>query len=200
MAGRDHNITARDILGEAGLADHDQHWKLTSSMQGLGDSSTLLEVNPGSCRFGPLRRGHIYSMSFTIRNLDVDVTRFNVFCDPGGCVKVRYQTGPIAPGMSAKIFVEVVAKEAKRVEQLVEVRVKAHTVRVPVMAKIHEAHQYDRLDEDSLRLNGRHIGKHRAGADGGKGPIEVILDDAYARKELGQAYLPVPDNFLDESA
>merc|ERR1740117_1170447 len=130
-------------------------------------------------------------MSFSIRNLDVDVTRFNVMPldrpargsdRPSEFVSVRHQPGHIAPGMASKITVEVAAREPAVVEQLVEVRVKAHIIRVPVMARVFAADEYDELDANSVRQSGRHIGKHRAGVDGqGKGPVEVA-EEAYCKR------------------
>jgi len=195
--GTGTEIAAQDILGDLGLSNPEDHWKLTSTMQGLGDSNNLVEVTPGTCRFGPVRQGGVYRMSFYLRNLDVDVTRFSVSKVKSEFVNVIYQPGHIAPGMAAKVMVEIVAKQPGIVEQLVEVRMKAHVVRVPVTAKIFEAEEYDRLDAESFVINRRHIGRHREKSDAGeKRAVEVVADEAYCKKVLGEGnYLSPPADF-----
>jgi len=190
-------IAAKEILGELGMSNPEEHWKLTSSMQGLGDSNSLVEVTPGICRFGPVRQGGVYRMGFFLRNLDVDVTRFNVTPLKSEFVKVSHQPGQIAPGMAAKVVVEIMAKQPGKVEQLVEVRVKAHVIRVPVTARILEAEEYDRLDAESMALHRRHIGRHREKSDAGeKRAVEVVTDEKYCRKVLGETnYRPQPADF-----
>jgi hypothetical protein len=192
--GTGTEIAAKDILGEYGLSNPEEHWKLTSTMQGLGDSNSLVEVTPGTCRFGPVRQGGVYRMAFFLRNLDVDVTRFNVKQVSSEYVWVSHQPGQIAPGMAAKIVVEIQAKDPGKVEQLVEVRVKAHVVRVPVLALIYEAEEYDRKDAESMALHRRHIGRHREKSDAGeKLAVEVVTDEKYCRKVLGEKYRPSMD-------
>lgn len=185
------------------MSNPEEHWKLTSTMQGLGDSNSLVEVTPGICRFGPVRQGGVYRMAFYVRNLDVDVTRFNVTPLKSEFVQAHHQPGQIAPGMAAKIVVEVAAKQPGKVEQLVEVRIKAHVVRVPVTARILEAEEYDRLDAESVALHRRHIGRHRekCGGDAGeKRPVEVVSDEKYCRKVLGESnYLAQPADVYDET-
>merc|ERR1719265_2042808 len=196
--GTGTELAAKEILGEAGLANPEEHWKLSSTMQGLGDSNSLVEVTPGTCRFGPVRQGGVYRMNFFLRNTDVDVTRFNVVQLKSDFVKVTHQPGQIAPGMAAKIVVEILAKQPGRVEQLVEIRVKAHVIRVPVTARILEAEEYDRLDAERLVLHGKSIGRHREKSEGGegKGAVEVVTDEKYCRKALGEGnFRPQPADF-----
>jgi len=196
--GRGSEVAAGEILGELGVANPEEHWKLTSTMQGLGDCNNLVEVTPGKCRFGVLRQGQLYRMAFYLRNLDVDVTRFNVIPPDSKLVIVRHQPGQLAPGMAAKIVVEVAARKEGVLQQLVEVRLKAHVVRVPVTAKILEAEEFDRLDTESFATQGRRIGRHRERANStGKRPVEVVTDEMYARKLLEEDYLPAPPEFED---
>merc|ERR1719333_70669 len=159
--GTDGVASSREIVGDFEGAGAAEHWKLTSTMQGLGDSNNLVEVVPGICRFGPLRTGHVYRMSIHVRNLDVDITRFKVTRPQSPFLNVQYQPQPVAPGMAAKITVEIVAGIPARLEQLIEVTVKAHLIRVPVTARIFDAEEYDRLNTESLQLHGRAIGRHQ---------------------------------------
>jgi len=192
-------VGAKEILGEA-VDALDEHWRLSSTMQGLGNENSLVDVRPGACRFGPLRRGSLYRMAFYLRNLDVDVTRFNVAKVKSelGFVNVHYQPGHLAPGMAAKIIVEVAAHVPAKIEQLVEVKLKAHVVRVPVTARVFDAEEYDRLDAESLALHGRRIGRHRERSENNKpGPVQLVVDEAYCRKVLGENYLVPPPDFAD---
>lgn len=189
--GHGSELGVQEVLGDLGPDNHAQQWQLTATMQGLGDSDRLVEVTPGMCRFGPLRCGAVYRMSFWLRNLDVDVTRFNVSRLESEFVSIRYQPGQIAPGMAARIVVEVAASMPARIEQLVEVKVKAHIIRVPVTARVFSEEEYDRLDSESMTLHQRRIGRHRE-EEGKPGPVEIVDDEAYSFKALGSAYRPSP--------
>jgi len=198
--GRGSELGAKEILGEMGLAATEEHWKLSSTMQGLGDPNQLVEVMPGACRFGPLRLGSLYRMSFFVRNKDVDVTRFNVKPPDSDMVKVHWTPGHLAPGMATKITVEVAAiTPTPMIEQLVEIHVKAHIVRVPVTARVIDEAEYDRLDAESFALHGRKIGRHRERNDAQKpGPVQLVIDPEYCKKVMGYAYHPPPPDFDEQ--
>jgi len=197
--GRGTELGAQDILGNLTTAEPQQHWKLTSTMQGLGDSNNLVEVTPGNCRFGTLRSGSLYRMNFSIRNLDVDGTRFNVVPVKSEFVRVTHSPGHLAPGMATRIAVEIAAFSPAKIEQLVEVKMKAHVVRVPVTAVIYDAEEYDRLDAESLAINGRRIGRHRERDEGNQlGPVELVRDEGYCRRIMGAAYQPQPADYDTE--
>lgn len=196
LAGLTSDQSALDILGEAGVTNPEDHWRVSSTMQGLGDSNQLVEVVPGACRFGPLRLGSVYRMAFYLRNLDVDVTRFNITPVQSQFVRVIYQPGHLAPGIATKIVVEVLAKCPAKIEQLVEIKVKAHVIRVPVMGRVYDAEEYDRLDAESLALHGRRIGRHRERSEQNKpGPVSLVTDEAYCKKVLGEAFKLAPADF-----
>lgn len=200
--GLGSQIGPREILGDPTMASAEEHWKLTSTMQGLGDSTKLAEVTPGSLRFGPLRLGSLYRMSFFLRNLDVDVTRFHVRAVQSDLVLRGHQSGHLAPGLAERIVVDVAAKvPCNKVEQMIEIKVKAHVIKVLVTARIFDAEEYDRLDAESLALHGRRIGRHReVGEDvNKKPPVELIDDERECRQKLGDAYLPPPLDFGDDA-
>jgi len=198
VIGMGAELGAKEILGDMGTAGVEEHWKLSSTMQGLGDSNQLIEVMPGACRFGPLRLGSLYRMVFYLRNLDVDVTRFNVKPPETEMVKVHWTPGHLAPGMATKITVEVAALAARKIEQLVEIQVKAHIVRVPVTAKVIDADEYDRLDAESFALHARRIGRHRERSENQKpSPVQLVTDPEYCQKVMSRAYMPAPPEFQD---
>lgn len=197
--GRTAALSAKDILGD-GIDAVEEHWKLSSTMQGLGNSNSLVDVRPGACRFGPLRKDSLYSMSFYFRNLDVDVTRFSVskVKSQFDFVTIQYQPGHLAPGMAAKVTVLVSARAPAKIEQLVEVRIKAHVVRVPVTARVFDAEEYDRLDAESLALHGRRIGRHRErSSDNKPGPVSLVTDPGLYQQIMGCEYKAPPHDFVE---
>jgi hypothetical protein len=193
--GRTPALSAKDILGDA-CGEIDEHWKVSSTMQGLGNSSMLVDVRPGQCRFGPLRKDSLYRMSFFFRNLDVDVTRFTISPSESDYVHIDCERGHLAPGIASKVTVYVKCLAPKKIEQVVELRVKAHIVRVPVTARIFDAEEYDRLDAESLALHGRRIGRHRERSEDNKpGPVELVTDSDLHRRIMKTEYKPPPPDF-----
>lgn len=167
-----------------------------TEVKGLGDNHMMVEVMPGACRFGLLRQGSLYRMNFYVRNLEVDVTRFNVRCPDSEFLRIQYQPGQLAPGMAAKLCVEVLALKPQRIEQLVEILTKAHVIRVPITAKIIGAEEYDRLDAESMALHGRHIGRHRERSETHRpGPVHLVSEPGYCKKVMGAAWQPLPTDF-----
>lgn len=184
---------AKELLGGRTVEDcQEEHWRLSSTMQGLGDPTKLVEVVPGACRFGPLRKGSISRMSFHLRNLDVDTTRYVVNPSASEYVRVSFTPGHLAPGMATKIQVELIAWRQTKIEEVIEIKMKAHIVQVPVTARILDAEEFDRLDKQSLAVNRRRIGRHReVNPDTGKpSPVELVVDEAYCIQVMGSEYIP----------
>merc|ERR1719382_1832142 len=98
-------------------------------------------------------------MSFFVRNLDVDNTRFNVMPVKSQFVRVQYNPGFLAPGVAAKIVVEIAASAPATIEQLVEVKIKAHVIKVPVTALVHDAEEYDKQDEQMQARHRTRLGR-----------------------------------------
>jgi hypothetical protein len=158
--------------------------QMTSTMQGLGDPSCLVEVAPGALRFGTLRAGGIYRLAVFVKNLDVDVTRYIVKPLEEPFLKLWYAHSPLAPGMSVKIVVEVRAHGPAKVDTFLDVRVKAHCIKVPIIARVLDAEEYDSLETESLRLHGRKLVKRG---------VELVTDEQYCKKALGDSYAPPLD-------
>eukprot|EP00913_Durusdinium_trenchii_P028534 g26762.t1 len=172
-----------------------------SEVKGLGDNHMMVEIVPGACRFGLLRQGSLYRMHFYIRNLEVDVTRFNVRVPDSKFIRLQWQPGQLAPGMAAKVSVEMLATEQQRIEQLVEIVTKAHVIRVPITARIIGAEEYDRLDAESLALHGRRIGRHRERSETHRpGPVQLITEPIYCKKVMGAAWQPLPSDLEEAMA
>jgi len=163
--------------------------QMTATMQGLGDSNCLIEVQPGAIRFGALRAGGVYRLPVFLKNLDVDVTRYTIKPLEEPYLKLWYAHTPLAPGMSVKVIIELIAHGPVKIDTFLDVRVKAHTVKVPIQARVLEAEEYDSLETESLRLHGRKLVKRG---------VELVVDETYARKALGPNFAP-PIDHLGES-
>lgn len=92
-----------------------------------------------------------------LRNLDVEGTRFNVKPPASEYVKIHYQPRQVPPGLSLTVNVELWAHHAAKIQQVIEVKCKAHVVKIPVSARVLEPDQYDKLDAESVLLNGKRI-------------------------------------------
>ena len=53
--------------------------------------------------------------------------------------------------MSVKVIIELIAHGPVKIDTFLDVRVKAHTVKVPIQARVLEAEEYDSLETESLR-------------------------------------------------
>ncbi|CEM12924.1 unnamed protein product [Vitrella brassicaformis CCMP3155] len=169
-----------------GHVDSNMDLMRTASMQGLGDPNTLVQVEPPSLRFGPLRQGHIYRLHFKLRNFDVDVCRFNVKGPQSNLINIHYTPQAVPPGLALPVTVELCATVAARVEQIVSVRHKAHILQLPVIAEVLEPEQFDRLHEQMIDAQGRPLLKKT---------IEVVSDPKAIAKKLGPN-APLPPDTL----
>jgi len=188
-------ITAKELVGDITEVGAEEHWKLTSTMQGLGDTNNLVEVMPGACRFGPLCLGNVYRMYLYLRNLDVDVTRF-LITSRSDFVKICHTPGELvghgdkiaghlAPGMAKKVCVEIAAHApVDIIEHFIEISVKAHHIKVPVYARILDVEEYEKDDATEMALHGRHIGRtrERDGMGGKPPPVELVADPEYCER------------------
>ncbi|CAD7930868.1 unnamed protein product [Amoebophrya sp. A25] len=163
-------------------ASKDLKWELSATMQGLGDPNKLVEAVPGHVRFGLLRRGAVYQITLQLKNLDCEPTRFNIKQPDSEYVKIAYSPMPVAPGLSMNVSVELWGWHSAKILQVIEASCKAAIVKIPVSARVVEAEEYDRLDAESVLLNGKRImGSH------------VRLQE-YSSDKLGAAYI-APNDF-----
>jgi len=175
---------ATGVCPDANFPKGEELWNLSSTQQGLGNSSLLVEVAPHIARFGPLRCGNVYTMSFRLRNCDVANTRFVAkITPPDDQIGTKYVPIILAPGMPTKIHVEVYAKKPGKFEKILEIKTKAHITKIPIIGRIIEQGEYDNLDSESVALHARHIGNIGRG-------VNIINDENYCIKKLGDLYDP----------
>jgi len=181
---------ARGVVPEPDFPRGNAAWDFSATLQGIGNPKCLIDILPESCRFGPLRVGHIYRMALTVRNCDIDSTRFTAkLITPHPQLKVVYAPGAIPPGLSRAIMVEMIGSEAGTIESVLEITTKAHIAKVAIAGKMLDHDDFGRLDAEFHHLHGRRLGA-------GKGV--VVMDDMYSAKILGDAFMPTSP-FTQES-
>lgn len=195
--GRGTELSAKELIGDIQDVGFDGHWKLSSTMQGLGDSNILVSVVPGTSRFGPLCLGKIYRMFFVLRNLDVDCTGYVITSNsdfvqichaPGEIIGDGSKiAGKIAPGISKKVIVEIAAHTPiEKIDHIIEIAMKAHRISLPVTASILDVEEYEKVDATEMAIHQRHIGRTCERGDpvtGAKPPaVELVADPIYCKR------------------
>merc|ERR1711920_820086 len=67
-----------------------------------------------------------------------------------------------------------------KIGDVIEIKVKAHLIKVGVYANIYDAEEYDRLDRESVALHGRKIGREWERRDNNEpGPVRIVTDKEY---------------------
>lgn len=152
--------------------------QLTSTLQGLGDPNCSVDAQPGHIRYGVLRQGGVYQINLILRNLDVEPTRFVVVPPRSEYVFVEYKPNAVPAGLSLKVSVELRAFLPARIENIVEVKCKAHVIKIPVSARVLTPTDYDRLDAESMMVHGKRI----------LGAHIKLAKPSYALSKLGRKY------------
>lgn len=120
---------------------------------------TGLSLYPASARFGIIKQGAVYMITMTLKNEDNLTARFTLKQPKCTEAKVIYTPTPIAPGMTVKLKVELTATAPMKFEAEFEIASKTEIFKVPVFANIMPESDFTRLDEESLRLQGRRLQK-----------------------------------------
>jgi hypothetical protein len=84
----------------------------------------------------------------SVNDLNFDYSRY---------LFVRYAPKNVAPGLSMKVVIELRAFVPARIENIIEIRCKAHVIKVPVSARVVTPQEYDRLDAESVMVQGKRI-------------------------------------------
>mmetsp|Transcript_6797 Transcript_6797/g.12276 ORF Transcript_6797/g.12276 Transcript_6797/m.12276 type:complete len:1696 (-) Transcript_6797:1566-6653(-) len=155
---------------------------------------TGLTIYPASARFGIIKQGSIYEIILTLKNEDVQTARFTLR-QPKikeellvANAKVVYTPSPIAPGMTVKLKVELSAILPAKFETEFEIASKTEIFKVPIFANIMPESDYIRLDEESVRLQGRRIQKKIVKE---QRPIDAIVEwNETTTSDVGLPQLP----------
>lgn len=108
----------------------------TSSTKNRG-SSQLFAVYPNRVDIGTLKQGTTHRSVITLTNSGVDTGRFIVKGVPNQKgVKVAFPIGPVAPGISVKLEVEIKALEVGDFQEEFRIETEAEIFRIPISATI----------------------------------------------------------------
>jgi hypothetical protein len=118
-----------------------------------------LSMYPASARFGVIKQGSIYEITMSLKNEDSLTARFTLRQPKNPDAKVVYTPAPIAPGMTLKLKVELTAVMPLKFETEFEIATKTEIFKVPIFANIISEADFTRLNEESVRLQGRQIQK-----------------------------------------
>jgi hypothetical protein len=72
-------------------------------------------------------------------------------------VKVLFKPAPIAPGMFVKLAVEICLKQGEKLESEFEIATKTEIYKIPVFANAVPHEDYEKINEEAIRLHGRNI-------------------------------------------
>lgn len=130
-----------------------------------------LQIIPASLRYGVVKAGEVYEMTVLLKNEDSQLLRFIVRQPPRKDIKILFKPAPIAPGMFTKLTAEICVKNPEKFESEFEVASKTEIFRIPVFVNALSSEEYEKINEESVRLHGRSILKPTVKAKGGNSSI-----------------------------
>jgi hypothetical protein len=148
-----------------------------------------LMVIPAAIRFGVLPVGETFEMNLFIKNEDVQLMRFNIRQPPRKDIRIIYKPAPLAPGMTSKVTVELTTKSIEQLETEFQIAAKAEIYKLPVFANIVSSEEYQRIDEESVRLHGRGVQKPGVKAKGGQ-ILNTGVSEIWGETTMSDAKLP----------
>ena len=119
--------------------------------------SQNMMISPASLRFGLIKIGEIYEMNILLKNEDNQLLRFIIRQPTRRDIKVLFKPAPIAPGMFVKLSAEICIKAPEKVESEFEIATKTEIYKIPVFINAVSVEEYDRINEEAIRLQGRAV-------------------------------------------
>jgi len=113
---------------------------------------------PDCIDFGVLKEGMAYSQTVMLKNVGIDICRFRIVQPPPSTgLKVIYNPGPVAAGMSSRLDVEIFAvavgvegsSGVGSIGHHVEIITETDAIYLPVVAKILTSHEYENRSDSS---------------------------------------------------
>ena len=100
------------------------------------------QVLPSSAAFGVLPLHCTFRMALQITNINYEVCRFRVKNIASPDIRLIYQPGPLAPGISQLFEAEVTCRQEGPVEELVEIVTPGEIIAIPVAALVVREEEY----------------------------------------------------------
>ena len=114
-----------------------------------------LLILPGAVRFGTVKAGGVYELPLTIKNEDFQIVRFSLRQPKSLAARVQYMPGPLAPGMDLRCRIELCSTQLGKIDTQFEVMCKSEIYYIPIQANVVDERQWENLDNESYRVNGR---------------------------------------------
>ncbi|SPQ95170.1 unnamed protein product (mitochondrion) [Plasmodiophora brassicae] len=135
------------------------HGEISRSL--VGNPSTLvayalMRIEPAEAFFGAVAVGNTYRLALRVTNVGLEAGRFaidNVADD--ACIRVVRTPGPLAPGMSSRVEVELYASSKGSFASSITFRTELENVPVPVSASV--------VNEGDVVQLARHVRLHCRG-------------------------------------
>lgn len=118
----------------ANQADVSVKRKVQTSSTKMMEYSQLFALFPTKVDFGTVKQGNSYKTHLSLTNVGFDTGRFKVQTPPN--LKVNFLKGPVAPGITAKIDVEINPQEVGRFEYELNISTEAEVFKVPIAVQV----------------------------------------------------------------
>lgn len=103
--------------------------------------TSLFIVTPTKINFGSVVIGSTYRHSLSVVNSGIDTGRYTVKHQNNQQVTIHYTPGPVAPGISVKLDVELRATQLGAIQDEIRIETETEIFRVPLIAKVVDVHE-----------------------------------------------------------
>ena len=152
-----HNVLYRALLKKQSYKEMIESQNMMISAYTSDPLKRSLQIIPASLRFGLIKIGEIYEMNILLKNEDNQLLRFIIRQPTRRDIKVLFKPAPIAPGMFVKLSAEICIKAPEKVESEFEIATKTEIYKIPVFINAVSVEEYDRINEEAIRLQGRAV-------------------------------------------
>lgn len=103
--------------------------------------TNLFLVTPKSLKFGSVVIGSTYRLNLSVANSGIDTGRYTVKHNNANNVSIHYTPGPVAPGISVKLEVELRANQLGLIQDEIRIETDTEIFRLPVSATVVDVHE-----------------------------------------------------------
>ena len=152
-----HNVLYKALMKKQSYKEMIETQNMMISAYTTDPLKRSLQVIPACLRFGVVKVNEVYEMQILLKNEDSQLLRFVIRQPVRKDARVLFKPAPIAPGMFVKLSVELSPKQAEKLESEFEIATKTEIFKIPIYANAVFQDEYDKINEESLRLHGRNI-------------------------------------------
>jgi hypothetical protein len=124
--------------------ENDHTVRISSVFTNIGNVVTKIQAIPNQIDFGHLKIPGVYRLFVSLKNLDVEMTRFHAKIQKSknllNPVNPVFRPAPLATGISTTIAIEVVAKVSESIEAELLISTEFNTMKIPIKAVCGERH------------------------------------------------------------